>query len=201
MRDAANIKALASLEPDYLGFIFYPKSKRYFLDNQSLANLDFLPSSIQKVGVFVDENPEKVLEISKKYNLSTVQLHGSESPETCAFLQNKGLKVWKAIAIENEIPNSILSLYSSVVDCFLLDTKTPELGGSGKQFDWNILKTYTSTVPFILAGGISLENIAEAKKYLQDLPAFAVDLNSKFEIAPGLKNIDSLRKAFEIIRK
>ncbi len=201
MRDSANVTAVAALRPDYLGFIFYPKSKRYFLDAAKPADLSLLPSSIQKVGVFVDENPEKVLEISKKYKLNILQLHGNESPETCAYFKTQGFGVWKALAVEHSIPQEYLHKYTGSVDCFLLDTKTPQHGGSGLPFDWSILKTYPSDTPFMLAGGISLDNIAQAKKYLDGLPAMGLDLNSKFETEPGIKNVLSLKQAFEIIRK
>jgi phosphoribosylanthranilate isomerase len=193
MRDTHNIAELAALQPDYLGFIFYPKSKRYFLGLNEIADLNILPKSIQKVGVFVDEIPEKVLEIIKKYNLDIIQLHGQESPEMCAFFKEKGIQVWKAIPVSTEIDNLALTLYAGSVDAFLFDTKTPELGGSGKAFDWEILKTYSLNTPFIMAGGISADNISEAVECLEGLPALGLDLNSKFEKEPGIKDIEKFR--------
>ena len=201
MREQANILALAQLQPDYMGFIFYKKSNRYFLASETPADLSLLPKTIQKVGVFVDENPEIILELAKKHNLDILQLHGQESPQICAKLKSHGFRIWKALSIEDHIPQEIIAAYSGSVNCFLLDTKTPAHGGSGLQFDWSILKTYTSSIPFMLAGGIGPDNFEEAKKYLKGLPALGLDLNSKFETEPGLKNIESLTKAFETIQK
>jgi phosphoribosylanthranilate isomerase len=193
MRDTHNIAELATLQPDYMGFIFYPKSKRYFLSSGTIADISKLPNSIQKVGVFADENPELVREIIEKYNLDIVQLHGQESPEVCAFFKDKGIQVWKAIAVSTKIDNEALNLYQVSVDAFLFDTKTPELGGSGQAFDWEILKTYSLNTPFMLAGGISADNISEAVECLEGLPALGLDLNSKFEKEPGIKDIEKLR--------
>jgi phosphoribosylanthranilate isomerase len=196
MRDTHNIAELAALQPAYMGFIFYPKSKRYFLGLNEIADLDILPNNIQKVGVFVGENPEKVLEIAKKYNLQILQLHGLESPDICAYYKSRGFEVWKAIAVSTEINNPALNLYAGTVDAFLFDTQTPEHGGSGQAFDWKILKTYTGNTPFILAGGISADNIGKAVENLEGLPALGLDLNSKFEIQPGLKDIEKLKIVF-----
>jgi phosphoribosylanthranilate isomerase len=197
MRDAHNIAELATLQPDYMGFIFYPKSKRYFLGLNEIADLNILPKSIQKVGVFVDEKPEIVIKIAEKYNLSILQLHGQESPETCAFFKSKNLQVWKAIAVSTEIDNEALALYQNSVDAFLFDTKSTDHGGTGIAFDWKILKTYTLNTPFMLAGGISADNISDAIECMEGLPAIGLDLNSKFEIQPGLKDIEKLKKVLK----
>jgi phosphoribosylanthranilate isomerase len=192
MRDATNIAEVAALGVDYLGFIFYPKSKRYFLGLEQIADLSLVPKNIQKVGIFVNENPEKILEIIEKYNLDILQLHGQESPEICAFLKNKNIGVWKAISVSDYIDNNALKIYEGTIDAFLFDTASPEHGGTGKAFDWDILKTYTLNIPFMLAGGISADNIKQAKAAIKDLNALGLDLNSKFELEPGVKDVEKL---------
>lgn len=206
MKNAENIADLAKLVPDYLGLIFYRPSKR-FVGNLSQEVLNALPKSIKLTGVFVDEKVEEVLEIVKKYNLSAIQLHGSESEAYCQFLKNElsvalpsnKIEFLKAFGLSKSFDFETLKPYADVVDYFLFDTKTTEHGGSGLTFDWEILRSYNDEKPFFLSGGLSPENIQEVLK-LDFKQFYGVDLNSKFEKEPGLKNIASLKAAFELIR-
>ena len=188
MKFPENILEVSQLLPDYLGFIFYKKSKRYF-DGQ----IPELPKSIKKVGVFVDESLEEIQIKIEKYNLDLVQLHGQESPEFCEKLYQKNqIEIIKVFSVDDDFDFEILKKYEQVCDYFLFDTKGKLHGGNGFTFDWKILKKYTSTKPFFLSGGIGLEEIEQLK--LLNLPLFAIDVNSKVEIEPGFKDIDLLKK-------
>lgn len=206
MREPENIIALSKLEPDYMGLIFYRHSKRFVND----LNPDFcksLPSSIKLTGVFVDEELEEILKMVQLFNLSAVQLHGSESVDFCMklgieldkIIPSHKIELIKAFGIAETFDFNILKLYSSSINYFLFDTKSSGHGGSGNVFDWEMLKDYKEDKPFFLSGGISPENINELLK-LEFKHLFAVDLNSKFEIEPALKDIDSLKLAFDKIR-
>lgn len=200
MKYKDNIRAVAQLQPDYLGFIFYDKSTRHF--NTSIPEL---PNSIKKVGVFVDENLEKVLEKIKEFNLQALQLHGNESPEYCLELKEKCeteynqslIEVIKVFSIKNEFNFDNLLPYEDVCDYFLFDTKGELPGGNGYTFNWDVLKHYPSTKPYFLSGGIGLNEIEKIKEFKESQASaycYAIDVNSKFEIEAGLKNIEKLKK-------
>lgn len=197
MRDSDNIRQLARLAPDYIGFIFYPNSKRYASD-LDVALLGSLPSGIKKTGVFVNSTYQEVVKKIETYHLDAVQLHGAENPEFCMKIQALDIQVIKAFGIDNRFDFNILSEYKDVVDYFLFDTKTKEHGGSGKAFDWELLQLYTLDKPFFLSGGLSTENLAEIKN-IQDTRLYALDLNSRFELEPGLKDIEKLTAVFNEI--
>jgi len=192
MRDPVNITEVASLEPDYLGFIFYPQSKRY-IGNLPAAVLKAIPETICKTGVFVDEQLHQVQEYILKYKLSAVQLHGDECPNYCKALKKQlpAVSLIKAFGLNENFDFRILKPYQKVVDYFLFDTQTPERGGSGKSFNWSILRNYTLDVPYFLSGGIGLESL-EDLQLLNEKHLYAIDVNSRFETAPGLKNIEKL---------
>jgi phosphoribosylanthranilate isomerase len=193
-----NIEAVTALQPDYVGFIFYGKSPRY-MAGLAADVLKSLPEGIKKTGVFVNESAEKIEHLITEYGFDAIQMHGDESPEFCAAFKGK-VTVLKAFGINEDFDFEQLKDYANNVDLFLFDTKTKEYGGSGKTFDWGILDNYKLDVPFFLSGGIGLENIAEVKNITH--PQFyGVDLNSRFEIEPGLKNIEKLEEAFAIIKQ
>jgi len=206
MRNPQNITSLAELNPDYIGLIFYPGSKRY-VSNPDQSILSSLPSSIKLTGVFVDEKEDEVVQKVILYGLSAVQLHGNESPLYCENLRKKfktqlpdvKIDLIKAFGVYPGFDFSTLEAYNEVVDYFLFDTKTSEHGGSGIVFDWTILDQYTGEKMFFLSGGLSPENIDDIFN-LATKKIHALDLNSKFETEPGLKNIESLKSAFQLIR-
>lgn len=206
MMDPQNILSLAELKPDYMGLIFYPKSKRYISDPDR-SNLASLPASISLTGVFVDEQEGEIVQKVLNYGLSAVQLHGAESPEYCKSLRtklnevrpDKHIELIKAFGIYPGFDFSTLEAYNEVVDYFLFDTKTSEYGGSGIAFDWTMLDQYVGEKQFFLSGGLSPDNI-DGLFNLATKKIYALDLNSRFETEPGLKNIDSLRSAFQLIR-
>lgn len=197
MKYPENIEALTGLNPDYTGFIFYGRSPRYV--NALSANvLQSLPASIIKTGVFVNEAIETINQIITQYSLNAVQLHGAESAAFCRLLHGK-VTVFKAFGVDEKFNFDLLNDYVQSVDYFLFDTKTEAHGGSGKTFNWEVLNNYKLDVPFLLSGGLSLDNLENVKQIKH--PAFyGVDLNSRFEIEPGMKDIDKLREAFKILR-
>ncbi|WP_250434542.1 phosphoribosylanthranilate isomerase [Hanstruepera flava] len=187
-----NIEAVAKLQPDYVGFIFHEPSPRNFDDK-----IPNIPNSIKKVGVCVDEKIEFISRQIEKHKLDAVQLHGHESPEACRILKASGIQVIKVFSIKNEFDFSVLEPYETVCDFFLFDTKGKLPGGNGYTFNWNVLKDYPSTKPFFLSGGIGLEdtdNVLSFLKRQESKYCYAIDINSKFEIEPGLKNIKELEK-------
>ena len=186
---------VSGIKPDYLGLIFYSKSPRYY-DGPKLH----LSSTIQLVGVFVNMNIQQVLAKTEFYSLDVIQLHGNESPEYCQqlrqALQQQGLqkKVWKVVSVSDRIDFNSLRPFTAYADCFLFDTFSKARGGSGKQFNWNILNDYNLNKPFILSGGVDPESIEAIRRMAQSgLPLHAVDINSRFEIKPGLKDIQKLK--------
>lgn len=191
MKYSGNIRELSSLPVDYMGFIFYEKSPRYVGD-MDLPAVN-LPPSILKTGVFVDESIDKMLACIDKYHLDVVQLHGRETPETCRYMRSQGVKVIKVFSIEEKEDFSQCQACTGACDYFLFDTKTPQHGGSGRQFDWAVLQHYRENVPFFLSGGIGADDAEKLRSF--NHPAYyGIDLNSRFEIQPGLKDIRLLKQ-------
>jgi phosphoribosylanthranilate isomerase len=193
-----NLRTVAALAPDFLGFIFYSKSKRFAGTNLQPADTAALPAGIQKVGVFVDEKMEVMQARVQEFNLDLVQLHGAETPETCAALQAAGIPVSKAFAVGETFDFSVLTPYVGHVTYFLFDTAGAQPGGNGTPFNWQLLEQYQLPVPYFLAGGLALEHAAELRNLC--LPGlFALDLNSRFETEPGVKDAGQLGQFFDQI--
>lgn len=198
MRDAANVADVASLYPTYMGFIFYEKSPRY-VPEVSAELIKYIPQEIKTVGVFVNEEMETVMALATKHNLSFVQLHGNESVAYCKELVSNHIAVIKAFGINEMFDFSSLEAYEEVVSYFLFDTQTAAHGGSGKAFDWNLLDSYRLDKPYFLSGGIDLHH-ATALKNFNDDRLHALDINSKFEITPAVKDVAKLSLFFEEVR-
>jgi phosphoribosylanthranilate isomerase len=188
MRDPENTELLCSLGPDYLGFIFYPESKRYVGDRPDPQLFDLVPPGIKKVGVFVNEQLDRIIKRFEEHRLDLVQLHGNESPEFCRKLTDAGVALIKALA-----PDSSLLDYSGVVQFFLFDTPSPTWGGTGKKFDWKLLEGRSIPVPFLMSGGIGPRDV-EAIGQIRQENFVGVDVNSRFELSPGLKDIGQLER-------
>ena len=199
MKYLENIQQVAALQPDYLGFIFYEKSKRNFD-----GDMPSLPDNIKRVGVFVNASLTTILEKVKKYKLNALQLHGDETPEFCNLLKIEMIKsrqniceLVKVFSVGNNFDFSLLKPYEDLVDYFLFDTKGKEKGGNGVVFNWQLLEKYSSQKPYFLSGGIGLEEIDNLKSF-REIEAFkycyALDVNSRFEDSPGLKNIEKLKE-------
>lgn len=190
-----NIAEVADIMPDYLGFIFWDKSSRFF-DGE----IPTLPETLKKVGVFVDASIDEILYTISKYSLDAIQLHGDESMEYCNELKHRllpSMEIIKVFSVKNEFDFSVLKSYEFPVDYFLFDTKGELPGGNGYTFDWSVLKNYPSTKPYFLSGGIGPESIQDIRNFLKRPEAtycHALDVNSKFEDQPGLKNIEKLKQ-------
>jgi phosphoribosylanthranilate isomerase len=212
-----NIFDIASLGPDYLGFIFYEKSKRNFE-----GIIPELSAAIKKTGVFVNEIKEIVISLVEEYRLDAIQLHGDESvayvkdlkksllERRVLFIEenkeirkkknkhtisDKNAEIIKVFGIKDAFDFDVLKPYQEVVDYFLFDTKGKERGGNGTKFDWTVLEKYPFDTPLFLSGGIGLEDVEEVQKIINSgLPIYALDVNSKFESEPGKKKIEELIK-------
>lgn len=189
MKHPGNILEVAALLPDYMGFIFWEKSARYFD-----GVIPELPKSIRKVGVFVNETIAVILDKVLLHDLQAVQLHGQESAVFCEELKNrlpKEVEIIKVFSIIDSFDFEVLKPFEALCDYFLFDTKGKLPGGNGTTFDWTVLEKYPSTKPFFLSGGIGMEEMAAVNEIIKtNLPVYAIDVNSKFEIEPGLKNIE-----------
>lgn len=198
MKYPDNIFDVGSLLPEYMGFIFWEKSARYFD-----GIIPKIPKSIKKTGVFVNENISVILEKIAKYDLQAVQLHGQESVEFCSDLKNKidkSIEIIKVFSVDVTFNFELLKPFESVCDYFLFDTKGKLPGGNGTTFDWKVLANYPSAKPFFLSGGIALEEMDAVKEIMKtNLPIYAIDVNSKFEIEPGLKNIQLCKDVLQCV--
>jgi phosphoribosylanthranilate isomerase len=191
MRDSKNILEVAALQPEYMGFIFYKKSPRYVGEDFSLP-VGF-PTSIKKVGVFVNEALDSIQQKAKSIPLDFIQLHGNESVENCKQLKQFGFSIIKAFAVDEQFDFEITKPCMEWVDYFLFDTKGKFYGGNAATFEWSILEKYNQQVPFFLSGGLNQENISGIKS-LQQMNLHAIDINSGAELSPGFKNVDQIKK-------
>lgn len=200
MKFGENISQVGALQPDFLGFIFYSKSKRFVGDDFSSSSIQNLPKSIKKVGVFVNESPESILEKVKQFDLDIVQLHGNESVADCRFLKEKNIKIIKAFSVDETFDFNILKAYEPVCNYLLFDTKTPTYGGSGKTFDWQLLDNYKLEKPFFLSGGLNSESIEKIKKLNYPM-LVGLDFNSQLEDKYFKKNISIVTEVILETRK
>ena len=186
MREAENIREVEALGIDVIGFIFWPKSSRCVSTRP-----DYLPVNAKRAGVFVNEDIEQVRRIAVDYALDIIQLHGNESPEYARNLRN--WKVIKAFNIASEEDLESTVIYDGAVDYFLFDTKGKAVGGNGEKFDWEVLASYNGQTPFILSGGIGPDDTERIQTFYHP-QCIGIDLNSRFELSPGLKDITALRR-------
>lgn len=199
LNNQENVSYLLNYKLDFIGLIFYEKSKRSVMHGN--IDNDFVKSvlSAKKVGVFVDESLNIILKWAQEYELDYIQLHGTETPALCMKVRENGLKVIKAVSVSNKLPTELLKGYQNTVDLFLFDASGKKRGGNGTKFDWKILLEYGLKTPFLLAGGISLEDVNEIKK-LNVRELYGVDLNSKFELEPGIKDVNQVKQFIEDIK-
>ena len=207
MRDAANIAEVGALPIHFMGFIFYEKSPRFVTD--AIEVLRSSPEDLTRVGVFVNADIDYVLDKILEYELNAVQLHGTETPlyvhDLAVFMWKKHkiqpsveVEIIKAFSIDEHFDFNKTKDYKGLVDYFLFDTKTPNYGGAGIKFDWTILKKYQEETPFLLAGGITEHDVEAVLELEKEMPQlYGLDLNSKFEIEPALKDAEKLRGFIE----
>ncbi len=192
MKHDENIRNLVELQPDYIGFIFYAKSKRFVGEDFNESFVNQIPENIQKVGVFVDADIEYVMQKVEKYKLDLVQLHGKESVDYCKVLKSKNVSITKFFPVSTHFDFSVVNNYKPYCNYFLFDTSTEGYGGSGVKFDWHILEKYDNDIPFFLSGGIDSYDLPKIKS-LTNLNIHAIDINSRFEIEAGLKDIQKVK--------
>lgn len=192
MRDAQNIRDVESLGVDWIGMIFWPKSKRYVAEVPS-----YLPEHLKKVGVFVDSTLDDILQHISDYQLDIIQLHGQESPDFAKAL--KPHTIIKAFNIEKADDLLQTEKYKGIADYFLFDTKGKMVGGNGQKFDWSVLTAYQGKTPFLLSGGIGPED-AESVRSFHHPRCIGIDLNSRFESEPGFKDINQLKTFINKLR-
>ena len=204
MRDAENIHAVDGLPIDLMGFIFWPKSSRYVSERPS-----YLPTHCKRVGVFVDATIDEIRQKVEEYHLDFVQLHGHETPEYIQQLRpfcGDSIAIIKAISVNSRDDIATYKNYEGLVDHFLFDTKCTCMGGSGQQFDWSVLADYDGNTPFLLSGGIGPDDAERVKDYLTShlspltSHCVGIDLNSKFEVEPALKDINKLKEFIKKVR-
>lgn len=192
-----NIYKISALNPDFMGFIFYPKSKRYVGNDFSFEMIKDVPKTINKVAVFVNESIEKVLKIHESFDFDFVQLHGEESVDYCKEIKQSNIKIIKAFQIDEKLDFSNLKEYESSCEYFLFDTKSDNYGGSGRSFNWQLLLNYKLQTPFFISGGLGLQNIVQILEFKH--PKFEViDFNSQIEDDNYIKNIE---KTTELLLK
>ena len=197
------IQELTALNTDFLGFIFYEKSPRYVLDSLTLDEMKSINHQ-GKVGVFVNENVGKIVEITEKGKLNYIQLHGDEDENYVSDLREKlnpEIGIIKVIRVGNQSSDDLrktINSQRSTITYLLFDTDSKAFGGTGKTFDWQLLNKIEIPIPYFLSGGISLENIHQLSTL--NAQPFALDINSKFEIEPGNKNLTEIKVFTSIVR-
>lgn len=195
MTNGENIRQTEELGVDFIGFIFYPRSPRFLFEMPT-----YLPVRSWRVGVFVNESKDNILMYADRFGLDYIQLHGNESPEFCHNLQAAGMKLIKAFSIATPRDLSSVPAYEGLCQYYLFDTKTPQYGGSGNQFDWTLLNRYTGNTPFLLSGGINQYSAAAIRNFHHPRMA-GVDINSRFESSPGLKDIGRIQTFIRELRR
>ncbi len=199
--DADQMKELDAMGVDYAGMIFYDKSPRYVLPMLRSKTLLAQQLLLQKVGVFVNETENNILDQVENYELNLVQLHGKETPELCRSLGRK-VPVIKVFSVNNETRNIdwMVAPYKQACNYFLFDYAAKDLyGGSGKQFEWKMLNDAVIGKEFFLSGGIAPGD-ADLLKAFSHPFFYGVDINSKFEISPGVKNLSLVREFVQAIK-
>ena len=189
MRDPENIAELVELEPDFIGFIFHEPSPRHCNRSPETA----ISETIGKTGVFVNKPEDYILRKKEDFQLDYIQLHGTETPEFCQKVRQEAGPVIKAFNLNNKFDFNRLEAYASCCDFFLFDTLGSHAGGNGITFDWEILKSYHGTTPFLLSGGID-ESMAKTIKQISHPAFYGVDINSRFELRPAIKDINKIKR-------
>ena len=196
MRTPQNIAEVLSIEPDYLGLIFFEKSARYVGEGFELPT-QLKGVTPKKVGVFVNHSLEYIAAKVKRYQLALAQLHGDETPAFCQQLKNAlpDLQLVKVFRVSDDFDFTSLTPYKPYCDFFLFDTKGKDYGGNGIVFNWDILKGYDNELPLFMSGGLSLENLQDLQSFIttHQLNVHAIDVNSKFETTPALKDVSKLK--------
>jgi len=191
---------IQAAKPDYLGFIFYKHSSRFVENQITPETVKSLPDDIDKTGVFVNSSLANILNVADKYGLDTLQLHGDESPEFCANCKSHDYTVIKVFGVGKALNISLMNKYSEVCDYFLFDTAGAYRGGNGEKFNWMLLNEYALDKPYFLSGGIAPEDV-EILRSIEDPKFYGIDINSRFEIEPGIKDVNKIEEFSNQIKK
>lgn len=196
MCELENIRSVEAIDSvDFLGFIFYPLSPRHIADSKEMVDA-VRRCGKKKVGVFVNETVENMLQKATLYRLDYLQLHGAESPDICSLLRAKGYGIIKSFSVGLTADFENADTYRGCVDYLLFDTKSAAYGGSGKRFDWTLLNKYNADIPFLLSGGLSPDCLQDILLFRH--PQFAgVDINSGFEVSTGIKDAGKIKTFVE----
>lgn len=200
LNNQVNALKVALAGVDMVGFIFHPNSPRFIQQPFDNSFYDAAPKSVKRVGVFVDAPEAQVLDCVMRYSLDYVQLHGAESPDYCLQLQAKGVPVIKAFAVGDNFDFRITKAFSHSCSMFLFDALASHKGGNGITFSWNLLSKYELTVPFLLSGGVSIDHLS-ALKALMHPALVGFDINSRFEVSPGVKDIVKVSEFVESVKQ
>jgi phosphoribosylanthranilate isomerase len=195
MREPTNIIEVANLQPHFLGFIFYKPSARYVGDR---FNMPAIPKGIKKVGVFVNETTEVMVQKANDYQLDFLQLHGEEPVEQVMELKTLGFKIIKAFRINDLFGFSTTDAYQPYCDFFLFDSKGKNYGGNNQVFDWSVLKNYNQKIPFLLSGGLNASNLQNTTE-LNSANCVGFDINSGAELSPAVKDVDAVKRIIQLI--
>ena len=198
MKYLENVNAVVVLQPDFMGFIFDDRSKRFMRETLSSECVRSLNQQTKTVGVFVNADVDVVLRTAESYHLSYAQLHGNESPAYCDEVA-KSLPIIKAFGMDDQFDFKVLQDYTSC-SYFLFDNKSRHHGGSGQKFDWNLLENYKGTTPFFLSGGIAVDDVESIQSFHHPR-LFALDINSRFETEPGYKDIALITSFMEKLNR
>lgn len=196
MRDVNNIREVSQLNPHYMGFIFYAASPRYVGEEFKIP--ENFPVATKRVGVFVNETNEKIIQKIQEFKLDFVQLHGNEPVQQCMELKNYPVGIIKVFSVDDDTDFEVTKHYREVVDFFLFDTKGKYYGGNARTFNWDVLTKYDQIIPFFLSGGITPDNIGD----IQNLPGLnlqAIDVNSGVEIQPAMKDVKKIKAIKKIL--
>jgi phosphoribosylanthranilate isomerase len=197
MRDGDNIREVEQLSIDWMGFLFYPKSSRYVSEVPA-----YLPTKCKRIGVFVDASTDEIIKKIHDVSLDAIQLHGNESPEQISHLLSltSHLSIIKAFNIATAEDLKSTASYTGLADYFLFDTKGQSVGGNGEKFDWSVLSNYEGDTPFLLSGGIGPDDAARVSSFRHP-KCVGIDLNSKFESSPAFKDVTTLSRFLNEIKK
>jgi len=199
LRDPDNLAEVVDAKPDMVGFIFYSQSPRYVDEAAAKALNSVSVGNAQRVGVFVDSDLRHIEQMGVHFGLHAVQLHGTESPTLCYQLQKMGLTVIKAFRVEEKFSFAEVEPYVGSCSFFLFDAAGSSAGGNGVTFRWSLLENYTANVPFLLSGGIDEQHLSSIKT-LNHPMLHGVDINSRFEVVPGVKDVPRVKKFIEMLK-
>ena len=197
------LQQLEGLDIDFAGLIFVKDSPRYAGDKIAAKDLKSSDLDLKKVGVFVNEEYDEIMKVVEAYSLDIVQLHGDESPDLCEDLsaELEVIKTFRIKPTQKDSVDDMLADYDAVCDYYLFDTASEEaMGGTGKQFDWKVISNSKIEKPFFLSGGIGLEDADKLKKFKHP-DFYAVDVNSKFEKEPGVKDMGLILQFKQALKK